>query len=165
MCVKGEPSRIPWRTALLYTLEHYIWYIQSSQHSSLHVLISPDIKNGQLDWIHANEPKPANFFLTSSGLSNKKLHRGNTLIFKMKGMLLIHFDLLFLVFLMTFPEFNRIIVERANIDIPSTFSYTWRLTFLSSYTHINKKWRSKTGFMGPTRKDKFHFRLCQSFVH
>jgi hypothetical protein len=23
------------------------------------VFISPDIKNGQLDWIHANEPKPA----------------------------------------------------------------------------------------------------------
>jgi hypothetical protein len=62
-------------------------------------------------------------------------------------------------------EFNRIIVERANIDTPSAFSYTWRLTFLSSYRHINKKWRSKTGCMCPTRKDKFHFRLCQSFVH
>jgi hypothetical protein len=30
-----------------------------SRHSSLHVFIRPDIKNGQLDWIHANEPKPA----------------------------------------------------------------------------------------------------------
>ena len=59
MCVKWQPSRIPWRTALLYTLENYIWYIQSSRHSSLQVFIRPDIKNGQLDWIHANEPKPA----------------------------------------------------------------------------------------------------------
>ena len=129
------------------------------------MFISPDIKNVQLDWIHANEPKAAKKMLTSSGLSNKKLHRGNTLIFKVKGMLLIHFDLLFLGFLMTFPEFNRIIVERANIDTPSTFSYTWRLTFLSSYRHINNKWRSKTGCMCPTRKDKFHFRLFQFFVY
>jgi hypothetical protein len=53
-----EVNRIPWRTALLYTLENYIWYIQSSRHSSLHVFIRPDIKNGQLDWIHIrNIPK------------------------------------------------------------------------------------------------------------